>query len=306
MRFLWLLTVLLVPSLRGQDRPVFHAEATLVNVPVFVTDVHGAFVGDLQPNEFRLYDNGAPVEIRHVIVEDQQPLAIGIIVDISASQRSFLREHQTTVDSFVARLLRPGDRAFIVTVNEDVALQSEFVGRPFGPSQVLVARGGEPLGTPCSTPSGRHLCGGTALWNAVYSTTHLKLSSFSGAKALLILSDGNDTGSIHHFDQALQEVQRAEALVYAIRYPDPESASVGDGLTRLAIETGGTVFAPPAGNYATALDRIERDLRSRYVLAFYSATGRGPAHQLRVELSRPGLSVRYRLQYLSSDAQQSN
>lgn len=296
---MWFLCLLgfLAPGLLAQDRQIFHTDATLVTVPVLVTDVRGIPVKDLQANEFRLFDNGVPIEIRHVLLEDEQPLVIGIIVDTSASQRAFLREHQATVDAFLTRLLRPGDRAFIVTANEEVRLQSEFIGRPSGPSQILVTRSGEPLGVPCSTLTGRHLCGGTALWNAVYATAHLKLSAFAGTKALLILSDGNDTGSIHHLDQALEEVHRAGALVYAIRYPDPLSQTVGDGLARLAAETGGAELAPPAGDYAAAFAGIQQDLRSRYVLTFHPETGGNPTHRLRVEVSRPGLSVRSRLQY---------
>jgi len=303
---LYLAGLLVAPGLLAQDRPVFHADVTLVTVPVLVTDARGIPVRDLEASEFHLYDDGVPSEIRHLSLEDELPLALGIVIDISASQRAFLREHRTTVDAFLTRLLRPGDRAFIVTANEDVVLQSEFIGRPSGPSQILVARGGEPLGAPCSTLSGRHLCGGTALWNAVYATAHLKLSPFTGTKALLILSDGNDTGSIHHLDQALEEVHRAGALVYAIRYPDPLSQSAGDGLARLAAETGGAELAPPAGDYNAAfdrIDRIERDLRSQYVLAFRPETGGDPAHRLRVEVSRPGLSVRSRLQYFLPSAQ---
>ncbi len=300
---LLLLALLLAPSLRAQDQPVFHADATLVTVPVLVTNASGVPVRDLRPDEFRLYDNGVSTGIRHVWLEDQLPLAIGIIVDISASQSAFLREHRTTVDAFVTRLLRPGDRAFVVAVNEEVKLESEFAGGASRPSQILTARGGEPLGAPCSTPSGRHLCGGTALWNGVYATAHLKLSTFAGSKAMLILSDGNDTGSTHHFDQTLGEAHRLGAIVYAIPYPDPLSHAVGGELARLVAETGGAEFEPTGGDYAAALDRMERDLRGQYVLAFHPGTGGEPAHRLRVEVTRPGLTVRSRLQYFLPSAQ---
>jgi Ca-activated chloride channel family protein len=264
---------------------------------VVVTDARGLPVQDLKPDEFRLYDNGVVREIRHVWVEEELPLAIGILVDISASQRALLREHQNTVDGYLARLLRPGDRAFVVAVDEKAVLQSEFIGRASGPSRIPLARGGEPLGEPCPALRGRHLCGGTTLWDAVYETTHLELSRFTGSRALLILSDGNDTGSIHHLDQALEEVQRAGALVYAIRYPDPLSELAGGGLSQLAAETGGVEFAAPAGDYAAVLNRIQRDLRSQYVLGFHPEGGGGSRHLLRVEILRPGVSVRSRRQY---------
>jgi len=303
---MWLLrlpVLLLAPALLAQDAPLFHADATLVTVPVLVTDSRGIPVRNIQPEEFRLYDNGIPSKIRNISLEDEPPLAIGIIIDISSSQHAYLREHRTTVDAFLPRLLRPGDRAFIVAVNQDVALQSAFIGRPSGLSEIPIARGGEALGVPCSTPSGRHLCGGTALWNAVYATARLKLAPLAGVKALLILSDGNDTGSTHSLDQALEEVHRVGALVYAIRYPDPLSHSIGDGLSRLAAESGGAELAPPAGNYTAALDAIQSDLRSQYILAFRPETGRDANHKLRVEVSHPGLTVRSRLQYFVPSAQ---
>ena len=63
---LWLACFLLAPSLSAQNTPVFHADAALVTVPVPVTDAHGTLVSDLRQDEFRLYDNGMPVAIRHM------------------------------------------------------------------------------------------------------------------------------------------------------------------------------------------------------------------------------------------------
>jgi hypothetical protein len=181
MRYLCLVAFLVASSLPAQDQPIFHADATLVTVPVLVTDARGNPVHDLKGDDFRLYDNGAPREIRHIWREEELPLVVGILVDISASQRAFLREHRTTVDAFLARLLRPGDRAFVVAVDEKVVLQSEFIGRPSGPSQIPLARGGEPLGEPCPTLKGQRICGGTTLWDAVYETAHLELSRFTSS-----------------------------------------------------------------------------------------------------------------------------
>jgi len=91
----------------AQDQPTFRADATLVTVPVLVTDSLGKPVQDLSPNEFRLFDNGVPCDIRNVSRQEALPLTIAIIVDISESQRAFLSEHQSAVDGFLLRLLRP-------------------------------------------------------------------------------------------------------------------------------------------------------------------------------------------------------
>jgi hypothetical protein len=121
---LCLLALLTAFGLIAQNRPIFRADANLVTVPVLVTDAHGTPVRDIRPEEFRLYDNGVLPEIRQVSLQQELALVVGTLVDISASQHAFLHEHQTTVDTFLGRLLRPGDRAFIVTVNENVRLQS--------------------------------------------------------------------------------------------------------------------------------------------------------------------------------------
>lgn len=296
---LWLIPLVLF----AQDRPVFRADATLVTVPVLVTDARGTPVRDLQMSDFRLYDNDTPRDIRQLWFEEQLPLTIGIVVDISDSQRSFLREHRTVVDAFVARMLRGGDRAFIVAVNQKVNIEAEFVGRPSGVGQVLLPRGGQALGVQCGAVGGRGLCGGTALWNAVYASAHEKLSRYEGSRALLILSDGNDTGSTHSLDQALAEVQRTDAIVYAIHYPDALSDISSDGLARLASETGGVEFTAPSSDYEAIsdFDRIERDLRSHYVLGIPPSAAADPIHRLRVEVTRPGLAVRARRQYVAPE-----
>ena len=296
--FRFCLLSLLPLGLAAQGEPVFRAESTLVTVPVLVTDSRGAPVGDLRADEFRLFDNGEPRAISHVWFERELPLVIAIVVDISASQHAFLREHRAAVDAFLAGLLRPGDRAFVVAVNRSVVLESEFIRRQAGLGQVVLPPGGQPLGISCTTLTGRSLCGDTALWDAIYSVTRSELARFAGARALLVLSDGNDTGSIHGFDQALAEVRRVGALVYAIRYPDRLTHIAGEQLSRLAQDTGGAEFSPPAGDYSATLDRIQLDLRSHYVLGMTPGSGIGPRHDLRVEVTRPNLTVRFRRQYL--------
>jgi hypothetical protein len=194
----------------------------------------------------------------------------------------------------------------LVEVNRDVILRSELIGSTNGVSHVFSAGIGEPLGEPCPTLRGRSLCGGTAVWNAVYAAAHWKLRSLQGSKALLILSDGDDTGSTHTLNQAVEEAQGSDAIVYGIRYSNAETAPSatppGDGLSRLASETGGVVFDPPGNGYGEILSRIEADLRSRYILGFHpSAAPTGnPRHQLRVEVTRPGLTVRARQEYFEA------
>jgi Ca-activated chloride channel family protein len=285
-----------------QDAPVFRVDANLVIVPCVLTDSRGAPVADLKLEEFRLYDNGAPRHVSNLWREGDLPLTVGVIIDASASQRAFIREHEATVERFLERVIKPQDRAFVVRVNEKVVLASEFVGRPDGLHFLTLPSAGKTLGEPCPTLSGRSLCGGTDLWDAVFFAAREKLNAAKGGKALVILSDGNDTGSIHAFAAALKEVQLANAAVYAIRYPDSSpGVAASENLARLSLETGGLPFDPPRGNLNPVLSRVEADLRTRYVLGFMADAAKADQpHRIQVDVTRPGLTVRSRREYVPS------
>lgn len=196
-------------------------------------------------------------------------------------------------------MIHPQDRAFVVEVAEAVTLRSEVTGGPYGLREHLILRGSEPLGEPCPTLHGRSLCGGTALWEGVYAAASLKLQPATGSKALVILSDGNDTGSIHKIGAAIEAVQRADAVAYVVEYPDPVSGLSSESLATLARESGGVDFSSGETSLAEVLERVATDLRSRYVLGFQPpASGlQHGEHQLRVEVTRPGAVVHARTGY---------
>jgi hypothetical protein len=170
------------------------------------------------------------------------------------------------VSEFLRRLLRKDDRAFLATVGADVRLVTELTGSlPELLAGLREAEKGETAGTPlgeqCTKVTMRlqpivvSQCGGTALWNAVWAAAKLKMQALSGRKALLILSDGIDTGSSHPLPQAVAELHRAETVVYSIQYPRKSRRS-SVGLQRLAEETGGLRFLPPEGSYEPVFVRI--------------------------------------------------
>jgi len=144
-------------AVHPQDETVFHADATLVTVPCVVTDKQGRPVKDLHSEDFRIYDDGKPQEIRGLWSESQLPLLVGAIVDVSVSQRDLKPEHENAVTHFLERMLGPGDRGFVVAVNENVVLKSEVIGGASGLRfKVLSRPGGEPLGVQCGTLEGTH------------------------------------------------------------------------------------------------------------------------------------------------------
>jgi VWFA-related protein len=299
------LALLLTSAMLPQDVPLFRETTTLVTVPCVVTDERGLTIHDLKADDFRLYVNGVRREIDNLWSEADLPLLLGVINDVSESQRTRISEQDLAVTQLLNQVVHREDRAFVVAVNANVILKSEVSEGPYGLRYRFLAPGGEPLGVPCGTLEGTHgrrrpVCGDTALWNAVYASAHLKLNGPAGNKALLILSDGNDTGSTHTFSNALEEIQRSGTVVYAIQYPDALSTSPhSDELGRLAAETGGILFDPHTADYPEIVSRIAADLRGRYVLGFRPESTESDARRrfLKVEVLRSGATVRARREY---------
>jgi len=138
------------------------------------------------------------------------------------------------------------------------------------------------------------------LWNAVYASAHVKFNSGTKNNVLLVLSDGNDTGSTHSFSDALAEVQKQGIAVYAIQYADSWSARAPSAeLERLTGETGGQLFDLRKTDFAEVISRIVNDLHARYILTFKpeSTEKSGKPHSVEVQVTPPALVVRARRQY---------
>lgn len=289
-----LLTLALAAAALAQDPATFRSSVELVTIPCSVVDSRGEPVRNLTREDFRVYDNGTQRIIDHLWVDDNQPLTLGILLDESESQGGRRAEHRQTALDLIARVVRPGDRAFVISVAEQVTLWRDLNGA-----------GAEPFGEPCPRQplhgpglSSISICGESPLWNAVYDAARLKLLSSAGAKALLLLTDGFDSGSTRTWTQAADELHKAGAALYAVQYPSQSGRSYAPTLYRLVTETGGAWFPPPAGKYQEIFTRLENDLRHRYVLGFRPEELSGRLrHEVRVEVTRPDLTVRARTAY---------
>ncbi len=285
---------------------VFRVDVSLVTVPVQVSTLDGSAARDLAREDFELLDNGEPRTIEGFWHETDLPLTIGLVIDVSGSQTEWVTAHRATVAEFLRRLLRKDDRAFLVTVGADARLVTDLTGAlPALLDGLRAAEAGEQAGVPFGEPCAKVVmqamvisqCGGTALWNAVWASAKLKMQMVSGRKALLILSDGIDTGSTRTLSQAVAELQRAETVTYSIQYPRKSRRSAV-GLQRLAEETGGLRFLPPEGSYEGVFARIEEDLRNQYVLGFKPPDS-GGFHRIEVRTRGEDVRVRSRSGYFA-------
>ena len=145
-----------------QTLPAFHSAVELVTIPCAVVDSHGAPVRGLSREEFRVYDNGVRRIVQNLWLDSDAPLTIGVIIDASESQNEQLAEHRRTALALLDKLMRAGDRAFVVSVNQEVRLAADLSSTAADLRSQMEDGRGILLGTPCPARE----CGSSLLWNA--------------------------------------------------------------------------------------------------------------------------------------------
>jgi Ca-activated chloride channel family protein len=310
------LFVLFAVVLGAQSKPDIQVNVDLVTVACAVNNHSGAPAENLTSGVFKLLDNGEPRVIRNFWRESDLPLTVALVADISGSQSAYIRSHRQAIEQFLSQVIGPRDRAMVVEVAQQSLLLAPLTASK-DELRSAVANIGMPagkqapaLGPPCRSNSFPHSCGGTALWHGLYYTA-LALQPVAGRKAIIILSDGLDTGSDIALPALVEAAQSAGTVVYAMKYLSPMrffsisgaiAQAVSHGLERLCRETGGLVFPSPGKHTAEVFARIEADLRNLYVLGFTPPAGErdGKFHTLQVTTTRPDLVIRARAGYWAS------
>ena len=279
---------LLACAVFSQNEAPFRSQLDLVVIPCSVVEAAVSPVHGLAREDFQVFDTNVPRVISYFSRDDDQPVTLGIIIDESDSQDSLVNEHRRTALELLHRIIRPTDSAFVISVREDIRLYRD-----------LTLTQMESFGEPCPKGQGHSMCGDSPLWNAVYDAARLKLRDAIGNKALLLLTDGFDTGSTRTWSQAAGTAQMAGTVVYAIQYRSSSGSSYAPDLYRLIAETAGTWFPAKAGELDSIVGRLETDLRRRYVIGFRPerVTLGKLRHEVRVEVRRPDYYVRDRKAY---------
>ncbi len=188
---------------RGPDDPdgVFRAGIELINVTATVTDARGRFVDGLTREDFLIYEDGEPMEITQ-FDNERVPVSLGIALDTSGSMDGRkMQAARNALDRFLYDLLDPDDEIFLYRFDYTPVLLQDWTTNRDRLSRAI--RDIRPRG-------------GTALYDAVAESVPRVAEGRHRKKALLIISDGNDTNS-ETDDRALRGLIREnEALVYAI------------------------------------------------------------------------------------------
>jgi Ca-activated chloride channel family protein len=290
----------LTEDLRAQSPGArFRAGVDAVLLSVTVTDANQRHVTDLDRVDFTVYEEGVPQELTFFRKADVR-LALALVIDSSASMEEAMGTAQEAAIGFV-RQLQPGDVASVVDFDSRVRVVAEFNDDRNVLEEAIR-----------STVPG----GSTSLYNAVYIALKelgkIRLSDEQEGlrrRAIVLLSDGEDTSSLVSFDQALDAASRADAVIYTIGLGvgGPGTRKTAEDasfvLTRLAQRTGGRAFfLAQARDLARVYRDIREELSSQYVLAYMSSSpSRGQWRRVNVRVNRAGAVVRTRQGYFAAE-----
>jgi VWFA-related protein len=242
------------PAQTSSDQRVttMSVQVKVVNVFATARDKHGKIVNSLGKDDFTLSEDGRPQNIRYFARETDVPLTLGLLVDTSMSQRRVLGEERNASQSFLTQMLREDkDQAFVIHFDREVELLQDLTSsheklhdalESLEAPQLTRASGGNgPRGGGGSDPGSgrrRHQAG-TTLYDAVYLASDELMQKQQGRKALVVLSDGVDTGSKENLEEAIESAQRANTVVYSILFKDEEAYGNGGGFGRTGISIPG-------------------------------------------------------------------
>jgi Ca-activated chloride channel family protein len=202
-------------------------------------------------------DEGKPVSLAKFEYVRNLPLSIGLAIDTSGSMQPRMDEAQKAGAQFFEKVMKRGDRAFLVAFDTEPLLVQKWSTRVADLHAGLAKLRAEES---------------TALYDAIVYALY-NFQGVRGQKALVVISDGKDTASKFEFEQALEYARRAAVPIYAIGIGiRGTEVDVKFKLSKLASETGGsTYYIEQAHDLQRVYDEIQEELRSQYVLGFYPA-----------------------------------
>ncbi len=229
---------------------------TRVNILFSVTDKKGRFVTDLGKDDFSIVEGKKPQTIQQFTAESDLPLRLAVLVDTSNSIREQFRFEQEAAIRFMQSIMRPQeDRMMLVSFDSAAELVQDLTG------DLKKLEAGI---------KGMRPGGGTSLYDAIFFASKEKLMLDQPRdkfrRAMIVISDGEDTASRYTRDQSLEMAQKADVVIYAISTNTKRDALDGDNVLRyLTEETGGQAFFPfKVEDLDQSFENIANELRHQY------------------------------------------
>jgi Ca-activated chloride channel family protein len=274
--------------------PTIHIETRLVSIALNVVDGQGAPVPGLEASDFEVREDGKPQKI--AVFERESATPLEIVLAFDASESVFGDEHleRDAVKSFMKSLVRPQDKVDLMSFADTVTEVVSFTNEPKRIDDGLerVQRGDA-----------------TALYDAIYLASQRlgEEPSANGARRVVVLiTDGENTTPHGSYDAALEQAERAGAMVYSLIIVPIEAdagRNVGGehALIQMARDTGGKYYyVEDKHDLAPAFQHVSDDLRTQYTVGYYAPQKGGDASELRhieLQLKDPALRAKYKLRY---------
>ncbi len=301
---------------------VVKVETNLTSIFFTAADKNKRFISNLKADDIRVLEDGQPQEVFTFQTNIDLPLSIAILIDTSASEERTLPEEKAAARAFLEDVLRPvKDEGAVVSFTGETTLEQGFTGNierlrraiervEFVPPSGYVGGGVVVNGTPPISGTNQSLAGSTAIWDAVWATSEELLSESAEhtRRAIILLTDGDDTSSRMKMHDAIARAQKADALVYAIGIGDRYSFNVDEGsLRKISEQTGGRAYFPRnERELREAFVQVQRDLREQYLVAYSPSNKSRDGSYRRIEiqvvnpdLRKENLKLNYRSGYFA-------
>jgi len=269
----------------GQEKPEV-INVRRVRLPITVLDKRGQFVSGLAQNDFQILEDKVPQQIDSFTSEENNnlPLYVAVLMDTSPSTAGKLKFEQESAMNFIQTVVRPRkDRVLFATFDDRVTLRQDFTDRLelLDRAVFAIKKTGEK----------------TALYDAIWQFCDEKMRSAQGRRALVVITDGEDTYSRADINDAIDIAQRTETTLFAIStkaglssaVPGVESGQVKDrgdkDLDRLCEETGGMAFfTGDMLSLERSFSKIAKELRSQYLITYRPTNDRYDGSYRRVDV----------------------
>jgi Ca-activated chloride channel family protein len=279
---------------RGNE---IRVQTDLVNILTSVTDAKGRPVPDLTQDAFQLSEEGVPQKIERFESETNRPLDLALMVDSSISTFKDLKFETESAAHFIRQVVRPGDTLGVFEFAETVTRLSDF-SDDVPKLQTAVRR---------IAPGA-----GTSIYDAiVLGSNSLRRRPVGRRRAIVLVTDAGETTSVSKFDETRRAAIGSGALLYSIvirpvKNENGRNTAGEHALITITDSTGGAMFIlDEAGQLDDMFDRIDRELRTQYLLGYYPQPVPPPGSDRHVQVEVKGdYIVRNRKEYFTPGAPQ--
>jgi Ca-activated chloride channel family protein len=262
------------------DRYIEQIEVNLIELPVSVTDGAGLPITDLTEKSFTILENGKPMKLSTFNFAANLPISVGVLLDHSGSMQPRMKDAKEAAVAFFKSIIKKDDRAFI----------GGFAGDPTRNAPFVTDIGSLEAQVNAIPDAG----GGTSLYDAIITGLY-RFRNVQGRKALVVITDGEDTTSRLSYDDMLVYARASRVPLYFIGVGFSFGDIGGGKMKSLAAETGGIAyFIRSAKELGATYKQLEQELRTQYLLSYYTESSKKDTayRTVEVKVDRPDAKVR--------------